>query len=210
MTKLILVRHCQARGNLERYFQGTIDSDITELGREQIQKTAELLREEPIDVLISSPKKRARLSAEGINVYHGLPIEIDDRIVEIDAGQWEGVPLKEIEGLYPEQYDNWFHHPEIFHAPGGESMKQVYDRVKPAVLDIVTKYRNQTICVVSHGCAIKNMMCFLHGWEIDKIAAVPIGTNMSVNVINFDEEFRPEVVLENYADHLQEGFRQKQ
>ena len=58
---MILVRHCQAQGNLERFFQGTIDTDITPLGREQINKVALLLKDEPIDVIISSSKKRARL-----------------------------------------------------------------------------------------------------------------------------------------------------
>ena len=103
MTKLILVRHCQAEGNLKRFFQGRIDSDITELGRKQIAQTAELLSAEPIDVIYVSSKQRARKTAEGINVYHEVPLITDDSIVEINAGKWEGVPLSEVEKMYPEQ-----------------------------------------------------------------------------------------------------------
>ena len=51
MTKMIIVRHCQAEGNLKRFFQGTIDSDITPEDADQIAQAHELLRSEPIDVI---------------------------------------------------------------------------------------------------------------------------------------------------------------
>ena len=87
MTKIIIVRHCQAEGNLKRFFQGSIDTDITELGEKQIRSVAKLLADKPIEVMYSSPKKRAMKTAEGINAYHQLPIRIDEEIVEIDAAK---------------------------------------------------------------------------------------------------------------------------
>ncbi len=206
MTKMILVRHCQAEGNLKRFFQGRIDSDITRLGAKQIAQTAALLSNEPIDVIYSSPKQRAMKTAQGINIYHEVEIITDERIVEINAGKWEGVLLTDIEQLYPEQYDNWKNKPSQFCAPEGESMREVYDRVKKAIIDIAGKNRGKTVCVVSHGCAIMNMMCFLHGLAVDEIKQVPLGTNASVNVIEFDDELVPNVIIDNYAEHLQEGF----
>lgn len=200
---MILIRHCQAEGNLKRFFQGKIDSDITPLGEKQIEQTAELLRDEPIDIMYSSSKLRARRSAQGINKYHGVELVTDDRIVEIDAGKWEGVLLTDIEKLFPEQFYNWRNAPEKFEAPGGETMVQVYERVNPALMSIVEKNRGKTICMVSHGCAIKNMMCFLHGWDIGRIGEVEIGPNMSVNVIEFDDELRPHIITEGYTAHLQ-------
>lgn len=202
MTKVIIVRHCQAEGNLARFFQGTIDTDITELGKKQIAQVTELLSNEPIDVLYSSPKKRALKTAEGINIYHELPIQIDDEIVEINAGDWEGVLLTDIEKNDPVQMDNWRNTPSQFHAPHGESMAQVYERVKKALLRIVGANPNQTICIVSHGCAIRNMMCFAHGFDVEDIKKVPLGTNTSVNIVEFDEHLKPTVILENYTDHI--------
>ena len=204
MTKLILVRHCQAEGNLERYFQGKIDTDITPLGEQQIARTAAYLKDEPIDVIYCSSKLRARRSAEGINVYHRVPLITDDRIVEIDAGEWEGVLLTEIEKRFPEQFYRWRNDPASFAAPGGETMVQVYERVNPALEAIVAANPHKTICVVSHGCAIKNMMCRAHGWGIQRIGEVEIGPNMSVNVIEYDDDLRPRVVLEGYTGHLQD------
>ena len=202
MTKVIIVRHCQAEGNLKRFFQGSIDTDITYLGKKQIEKVAELLSKEPIEVMYSSPKKRAFKTAEGIDSYHELPIQTDDEIVEIDAGDWEGVLLTDIEKQYPEQMDNWRNNPANFHAPNGESMAQVYERVKKALLRIVSENKDKTICIVSHGCAIKNMMCFAHGWEVKGIKEVPLGTNTSVNVVEFDDHLKPTILIENYTEHI--------
>ncbi len=202
MTKLILVRHCQAEGNLKRYFQGCIDSDITPLGEEQIKRVGLFLKDEPIDVIYVSSKIRAKKTAEGIDRYHGVPMITDDRIVEINAGSWEGVLLTEISEKYPEQFRNWREHPEIFQADGGETMEQVYNRVSAAIMDIVRANPGKTVCAVSHGCAIRNMMCFLHGKPLSEIKSVVLGTNTAVNVIEFDDEFRPTVVIENCIDHL--------
>ena len=98
---------------------------------------------------------------------------------------------------------NWKNNPAEFHAPNGESMSQVYDRVKKAVLRIVADNPNKTICIVSHGCAIKNMMCFAHDLEVKDIKQVPLGTNTSVNIVSFDEQLKPTIILENYTDHFE-------
>lgn len=202
MTKLIIVRHCQALGNLERFFQGRIDSDITQTGRAQIGAAAELLSAEPIDIMYTSTLKRAKLTAEGINIYHEVPIIIDERLAEINAGKWEGVSISEIEKNYPDEFDKWRNFPSVFQAPEGESMSEVYDRMKAAVDDIIKANDGKTVCIVSHGCAIKCLMCYLHGWTVKDVANVPIGVNTNVNVVKADGNNPPVIVMENYTDHL--------
>ena len=46
------------------------------------------------------------------------------------------------------------------------------------------------------------MMCFAHGLEVKDIKEVPLGTNTSVNIVDFDENMKPTVILENYIGHL--------
>ncbi len=203
MTKLIIVRHCQAEGNLKRFFQGKIDSDITPNGRAQIGAVTELLASEPIDVFYTSSLKRARQTTDGINVYHNVPVKTDDRLAEINAGDWEGKQLTDIEKEYPQEFSDWRNAPAVFKAPNGESMAQVYDRMKEAVDDIIRENEGKTVCIVSHGCAIKCLMCYLHGWKVENVAAVPLGTNTSVNVVKTDGINLPEIVMENYTDHLE-------
>ncbi len=203
MTKMILVRHCQAEGNRKRFFQGRIDTDITDLGAQQIERAAALLADEPIDVIYTSFKKRAGKTAEGVNRFHQVPIIKDERLTEINAGDWEGVLLTDIEQRYPEAFDDWRNHPADFQAPNGESMADVYERVSKALMDIVKNNRDKTICIVSHGCAIRNMMCFLHRWPLSRIAEVPLGTNTSVNIVEFDEDLQPTVIVQDSTEHLE-------
>ena len=120
----------------------------------------------------------------------------------MDAGKWEGRFLTDIEKEFPKEYSDWNNAPAVFHAPGGESMAQVYDRVSAAIDDIVRENDGNTVCIVSHGCAIKCMMCYLHGWKVSNIADVPLGTNMSVNVVRVEAGKPAELVMENYTDHL--------
>ena len=202
MTKIIIVRHCQAEGNLKRFFQGSIDSDITETGRAQIAAVSELLAAEPIDVIYTTPLRRARLTAGGINLDHEVLVRIEPRLSEIDAGEWEGRLLTDIEKEYPEQFYNWRNNSGIFQAPGGESMVQVYERTGAAISDILKNEKGKTVCVVSHGCAIKTIMCRIQGLDISEIDKVPIGTNVSLNVIVFDDDNKPEILMNNYSDHV--------
>lgn len=90
MTSIYLVRHCQAQGNVNRVFQGRIDSEISEEGRRQLDRLAERFRRIPLDAVYTSPLQRARLTAEALNRYHGLPVRTDARFIEIDGGCWEG------------------------------------------------------------------------------------------------------------------------
>ncbi len=202
MTKLIIIRHCQAEGNQKRFFQGRIDSDITALGRKQIGQVSETLCAEPIDVFYTTSYIRARKTAEGINVYHECEIRTDDDLAEIDPGDWEGMYLTEIEEKYPQEYDNWKNHPAVFQAPNGESMSDVYERVKKALTRIVNDNPEKTVCIVSHGCAIRNMMCFAHGRSVSGIDTVPLGTNTSINVVKFENDMTPHIIMDNYTDHL--------
>ena len=202
MTKLILVRHCQSEGNLHHFFQGRIDTDITDLGVRQIECTAACLADEPIDVLYVSSKKRAQKTAEGLNRFHHVPMKVDDRLTEINAGDWEGVALTEIAQRYPQAFDNWQHHPAVFEAPHGESMADVYARVSTVLMEIVQQEQNKTVCIVSHGCAIRNMMCFLHGGPLERIDEVPLGSNTAINVVTFDEQLRPTVIVDSSTAHL--------
>lgn len=202
MVKLIIVRHCQAQGNLERFFQGRIDTDVTETGRAQVGAVAKTLAAEPFDVMYTTTLRRARYTADGINLYHDVPVMIDDRLIEIDAGLWEGRYLTDIEKEFPEEFCNWRNCPERFAAPGGESMRQVYDRVSEALSDIARENDGKTVCIVSHGCAIKNMMCRLHGKGFSHIGEIPIGTNTAINVVTIDGD-DVSFITECDTDHLE-------
>ncbi len=202
MTRIILVRHCEAQGNTDGVFQGSTDNGISGNGAVQLDLLGVRCRNMPIDAIYSSPLKRAYLTAEAINKYHNLPIQTDSRLKEINGGELEGKRWEELPLLYPEEAAHWNRAPHEFSPRGGETMRQVYDRMWEGVTDIVKQNPGKTVCVTSHGCAIRNFLCHALNKPIEQISEVGWCDNTAISIIDFDEVLRSEVVCMNDASHL--------
>lgn len=202
MTRIILVRHCEAQGNTLGVFQGHTDSDISGNGAAQLALLGLRCRNMAIDVLYSSPLKRAYQTAEAINQYHNLPIQIEPRLIEINGGEWEGKPWSERDVLCPEQSQVWNTRPYEFSPEGGETMRQVYSRIWDGITDIVRNNEDKTVCIASHGCAIRNFLCHALNKPIEQLNDVDWCDNTGISIIDFDSELQSSVVLMNDASHL--------
>ena len=64
MTRILLVRHCEAQGNTDSVFQGHTDCEISGNGATQLELLSIRCRNMPIEAIYSSPLKRARLTAK--------------------------------------------------------------------------------------------------------------------------------------------------
>src|SRR5438270_3039746 len=123
---LILLRHGQTTANASGLLLGRADPPLTPLGERQARAAAEWLATvgaRPVRV-VSSPLQRACATASVL----GLPVEIDERWVELDYGEYDGLPLGEV----PDDiWAKWRVDPE-FRPPGGESFASVGRRVGDA------------------------------------------------------------------------------
>src|SRR3990167_2293306 len=94
--KIILMRHGQTDCNRDGIWMGRrLDVSINEVGIEQIKETIPELKSLNPELIISSPMKRTKESAEIIQRLLGIPLEFDDRIVEIDIGSLSGKSREE-------------------------------------------------------------------------------------------------------------------
>ena len=202
MTRLYIVRHCEARGNIDRIFQGHTDADISEKGARQLEKLAQRFAGIPLDAVYTSPLRRARLTADAVNRAHGLPVHIEQGLIEIDGGALEGKPWANFPQEYPAEARAWCVDPGAFQAPGGESMREVYERVRDATLRIVRAHPGQTVAAASHGCAIRNLLCFAHGLPVERIDEIEWCDNTAVSLLEFGDDLVPKVVFENDTSHL--------
>ncbi len=152
---LYLCRHGQTEWNREGRLQGRTESDLTPLGRLQAEAMADLLFDlvarEPAATwtLVASPLRRARMTAEAIGRRLGLPIGFDDRLLEIDVGEWSGRLRDEVRGENPHLAgdDAWG-----FQAPGGETYEGMMARIADWLADQAPEPERRLI-VVSHGIA---------------------------------------------------------
>ena len=157
---LILVRHGESTGNAAGLLLGRIDAPLTERGRAQAQTLSGSLS--GITRVISSPLERARDTAATLDL--GLPIEIDDRWVELDYGEFDGQPLGSVPS---ELWKRWRSDPH-YRPPGGETLAEAGVRVRSACEELFAggesaEARAGDVLVVSHVSPIKAAVCWAMG-----------------------------------------------
>ena len=207
MTRFYLIRHCEAVGNKERIFQGTYDGDVSDFGKIQLEYLALRMRNEPIDFIYSSSRKRAFATANAINKYKNLDIVVDDAVIEINAGDWEGKQFADFPVLFPEESRLWDNEPHKFIAPNGEKMLDVYNRMVNFVKEKSVEHKNKNIVIASHGCAIRNLMCWVKNKPFDELNDIQWYANTAVNIFEVDDELHPHLLKENDISHLPEEMR---
>lgn len=203
VTTVYFVRHGESQGNTDGFFQGRSDCDLSQNGILQLEALKERFKDIGYDVIYSSPLKRTIDTARAVNSALKLPIEIDNDLIEIDGGIFEGLSFKEITNLYPEDFDIFCNRLHLFAPENGESVLHVYERMIKTVDRIVRENVGKTVVLVSHGCAIKNYLCYATNTPHEKINELSWSDNTSVSKINFDESYTPSVEFMNDASHIE-------
>ncbi|MFI6733091.1 bifunctional RNase H/acid phosphatase [Nonomuraea sp. NPDC050451] len=158
-TSLLLLRHGETPLSVERRFSGRGDAELTPNGLAQAAAAAERLSREPyrLDVIVSSPLKRARQTAEAVARRTGLDVEVDEDLRELDFGDWEGHTFTEVQRRWPAELSTWLADPETA-PPGGESFATVAHRVQAAGERLVERYEGKTVLAISHVTPIKMLL----------------------------------------------------
>ena len=182
---LILLRHGQTSANAKALLQGHIDLDLDEVGREQAKKCGAFINQHfPSAVVVSSPLKRARQTAEQLSE----DVRVDDRFIELNYGDWDGLALTEIP---QHQWATWRSDPH-FRPPNGESLAELDERVRPALEELAERAQHEHVVVVSHVSPIKSAVtwalgvgpsatwrCHLDRASICRIAISPRGPSLT-------------------------------
>ena len=105
VTRVYLIRHAEAMGNINETFQGRTDENITEKGYKQLAELSKRFKEISIDKIYSSPLIRTRETAKAVNKHHGIDIIYDERLIEINGGVWEGKSWADLPTLYPVEFN---------------------------------------------------------------------------------------------------------
>ncbi|MBB5084647.1 bifunctional RNase H/acid phosphatase [Nonomuraea endophytica] len=160
-TSLLLLRHGETPLSVERRFSGLGDAELTANGLAQAAAAAERLSREPyrLDVVVSSPLKRARQTAEAVAARAGLGVEVDEDLRETDFGAWEGHTFTEIQRRWPEELAAWLAEPSVA-PPDGESFAEAGRRVQRVRDRLVKQHLGKTVLVVSHVTPIKMLLRF--------------------------------------------------
>lgn len=199
MTRLILVRHAEAEGNKIRRFHGWTDSSITEKGHLQAQRVAERLKN--VDVLYSSSMARTLQTAEYISIVKGLPIIRTDKLKEINGGDWEDMTWDELQEKWPEEYATWDTSPHTHQMPNGESMESFQNRLVKEVMHIISQNIGKNVCIVTHGTAIRALICHFRACTLEEMSNVAWCDNTAVTILDYEDGVFS-TITEGDATHL--------
>jgi probable phosphoglycerate mutase len=163
---IFLARHGETTWNKDRRFQGQEDVPLNDLGREQARALAEVAAGHDLAALYASPLARARETAEIVGARLGLPVATDDRLMESDVGDWQGLYKADIERDQPEAWAAFGAAGEDFRFPGGESLAEQQRRVIAALVDITQAHRLPAL-VVCHRGVIRCALAHTHNRGLD-------------------------------------------
>ncbi|MGV9778808.1 bifunctional RNase H/acid phosphatase [Streptosporangium sp. NPDC003464] len=158
-TSLLLLRHGETPLSVERRFSGLGDPELTPNGVAQAEAAAARLSRGPygVQVVVSSPLRRARATAETVAARLGLEVVVDEGLREVDFGDWEGHTFTEIQRRWPDLLAAWLADPSAA-PPGGESFGEAARRVQATGDRLVERYEGRTVLAVSHVTPIKMLL----------------------------------------------------
>ena len=163
---LYLVRHGETDWNRVRRLQGWTDVPLNEKGRELAFKTAEGLRDVKFDLCISSPLSRAYETGKIILGERNVPIITDDRLKEINVGDYDGKFCKPGNYQVPkEEFDDFYNNPwGMKRMPNGENITDVAKRGTEFLNDILNRpeLQDKTILIATHACILRGILNSLY------------------------------------------------
>ncbi len=189
--RVILVRHGETNWNLAGRFQGHADPGLNANGELQAVAVAALLAGEEGAAIFTSDLARAVETGRHIGAVHGIPLQMEPLLREINFGAWEGLTFREIQAQYPEVLQEWLKDPFSLRAPGGETAGELGQRVIMAWNRILHEANTgQTVVIVAHAGPLRMLLCHLTGIYLSRQWEFHIGHGEPVVLINSGSTYR--------------------
>jgi broad specificity phosphatase PhoE len=183
-TVLYLIRHGATEANLADppRLQGRCDPPLAPLGVRQAEAARDALAGRPLRHCYSSPLLRAVRTAAIVAAPHGLsPLPLE-ALTECDVGRWEGLDWPTVRRLDEDGYRRFHANPGAFGYPGGESFRDVYRRVAPALDALLHAHAGESVLVVGHHAVNRTYLAGLLGLPPDQARKVTLD-NGGISVV---------------------------
>lgn len=175
MGMIYLVRHGETDYHVQGRALGRIDAELNDLGNKQASLVAEGLRDKNITAIYSSPLLRCRQTAAPLSQVIDRPVEVIEGFMEIDLGDWDGLPFPEIYKIGGDTFAQWMTEPAEVRIPGGEMLSEVRERVLKAALDVLKRHTiKDGIAIFTHGGPLRVLLCAAMGLDINRIFRVEV------------------------------------
>lgn len=212
-TKIVVLRHSESEGNVQQIYQGKEPgTSLTERGVNLANETAKLIKEKskvhPLKIIYCSPLDRTRQTAEALSQATGATIVIDDRLREVDFGEYEGKHIdfsdlafireRRAHKLGQQQIES------VYHFPGMETWASCERRISDFLDETLPKHKGDAIAIVTHADLVMNLKHFFTGEDPHKIVHQPYPELASHRTFFWDHEKKRQMDLhKETVDDLQ-------
>jgi len=139
--------------------QGQLNSPLTEIGITQAEALSEGLMGKEIEIIYSSDLGRALQTASIISQKLKLPVFKEKRLLERNLGILQGLTMEEFRHQYPQDCNVYQSDDLDYIIPGGESIRQCYERYIAGCNEIISKHKGQKVLIVAHSGIVSCLFC---------------------------------------------------
>ncbi len=166
-----LLRHGETEGAGK--FVGRTDVALTAKGRRQMEDAT---AGDDWDVIVSSPLSRCADFARELAEEAEIPFQIDDALIEIDLGGWEGLSAEEIMAREPGVLESYWRNPAAYTPKDGESVDALMRRARGALDGLVEQHSGSRVLVVTHAGVIRALMASVLGMPGQSLMSIEVPT----------------------------------
>jgi probable phosphoglycerate mutase len=169
--RVFVARHGETTWNLAGRYQGRRESALSALGMSQAFALSDAMAEARVERVVSSPLLRCTATAKPVADRLNVPVETDDRLIEIAHGTWEGRMRDEIVANDPLRYRAWREDPAHVAFAGGERITDVLARWRAFVAALRPSC---TTLVVTHDAVVRVALVDAQRRAIDTFWDAPV------------------------------------
>ena len=193
--KLFFIRHGETNWNIVKRLQGATDIPLNENGEALAIATCEGMKEIPLDLIFTSPLKRAYRTAELVRGEREIPIIIDERIREICFGDYEGLISKSEGYTIPDpDFKYFFTKTECYKTPpNGEPIEELLARTGAFLEELKNRedLKDKTILISSHGAAVRALLSNIEKCDLAHFWGAGVHKNCGVSFVELiDGEYQ--------------------
>jgi broad specificity phosphatase PhoE len=202
MTRVHLVRHGRTASNRERRTMGWLDEGIEPEWVRAAAAVADVLGQEPVDRLVSSPLARALQTAAPLAARLSRQPLLDERFGELQVGHWEGYTEDEIADRWPEHWRRWRSEPHALELDGRETVADLNARVAGALDELFADLVDGRVAVVfTHDAVVRAAIAWALGAGPEIYRHVEVA-NCSITTVGLVAGVR-RLVRTNNTAHLE-------
>jgi alpha-ribazole phosphatase len=195
-TRIHLIRHGEVVTAAPPRYNGHADVDLSERGRQQYHALRDRLAAVPLAAIYCSDLRRTVWGAELIAAAHRLTPLVRRELRELNIGQWEGLTWDEIRARWPKEWTERLADIVDYRVPGGESTRDLHERVIPSVRDIVARHPGEEILIVAHGGTNRVILLDAMGAPLSSLFRIE-QNYACLNVVDYFSDGNPVVTLLN-------------